>query len=417
MSLECDIKGESVLNEKLLHTPEGVRDIYDAECKKKKKVLSQIHHVLELYSYQDIDTPSFEYFDIFNMDKGSAASNEMYKFFDRNNNTLVLRPDITPSIARCVAKYYPEEVLPIRLCYEGNTFLNTHQHQGKLSEFTQIGGELVNDDSSAADAEIIACVIHCLLAAGLTEFQIEIGEVEFFRGMIEEAGLDGDTEQRIKEYIHSKNFFGLTEFVNTLQIPEEQKAALKSFESLFGGLDMLDHAEKLVSNPVSQEAIARMRKVYTALVNYEYEKYVSFDLSMINRFNYYTGIIFRGYTYGTGDAIVKGGRYNTLLEKFGKKAPSVGFAIYVDDLMNAIARNHIVVPLDYTNILVLYKEVYQKQAISYACDLRSDDKKVELVRMSKRHDLQEYKSYAQKMHFEKIAFFAENTEKPQIIEL
>ena len=80
------------MNEKLLHTPEGVRDIYDAECKKKKKVISQIHHVLELYSYQDIDTPSFEYFDIFNMDKGSAASNEMYKFFDRNNNTLVLRP-------------------------------------------------------------------------------------------------------------------------------------------------------------------------------------------------------------------------------------------------------------------------------------------------------------------------------------
>ncbi len=117
---------------------------------------------------------------------------------------------------RSVAKYYPEEQLPIRLCYAGNTFLNTHQHQGKLSEFTQIGGELINDDSSAADAEIIACVIHCLLAAGLKEFQIEIGEVEFFKGMIEEAGLDDETEQRIKEYIHSKNFFGLTEFVNTL---------------------------------------------------------------------------------------------------------------------------------------------------------------------------------------------------------
>ena len=259
------------MNEKLLHTPEGVRDIYDAECKKKKKVISQIHHVLELYSYQDIDTPSFEYFDIFNMDKGSAASNEMYKFFDRNNNTLVLRPDITPSIARSVAKYYPEEQLPIRLCYAGNTFLNTHQHQGKLSEFTQIGGELINDDSSAADAEIIACVIHCLLAAGLKEFQIEIGEVEFFKGMIEEAGLDDETEQRIKEYIHSKNFFGLTEFVNTLEIPEERKTALKSFESLFGGLDMLDHAEKLVTNAASLEAIARMRKVYTALTSYGYE--------------------------------------------------------------------------------------------------------------------------------------------------
>lgn len=393
------------MNEKLLHTPEGVRDIYDAECKKKKKVISQIHHVLELYSYQDIDTPSFEYFDIFNMDKGSAASNEMYKFFDRNNNTLVLRPDITPSIARSVAKYYPEEQLPIRLCYAGNTFLNTHQHQGKLSEFTQIGGELINDDSSAADAEIIACVIHCLLAAGLKEFQIEIGEVEFFKGMIEEAGLDDETEQRIKEYIHSKNFFGLTEFVNTLEIPEERKTALKSFESLFGGLDMLDHAEKLVTNAASLEAIARMRKVYTALTSYGYEKYVSFDLSMINRFNYYTGIVFRGYTYGTGDAIVKGGRYNSLMEKFGKKAPSVGFAIYVDDLMSAIARSKIDVALDYSNVLVLYKEEDQKEAIAYACKLRAEDQKVELVRMSRRHDLQEYIDYAHKMHFAKLCYF------------
>ena len=413
---KSETKGELALNEKLLHTPEGVRDIYDAECKKKKKVISQIHHVLELYGYQDIDTPSFEYFDIFNMDKGSAASNEMYKFFDRNNNTLVLRPDITPGIARSVAKYYPDEQLPIRLCYAGNTFLNTHQHQGKLSEFTQIGGELVNDDSSAADAEIIACVIHCLLAAGLKEFQIEIGDVEFFKGMIEEAGLDSETEKRIKEYIHSKNFFGLTEFVNTLNIPAERKAALKSFESLFGGLDMLDRAETLVTNPVSLESIDRMRKVYTALASYGYEKYVSFDLSMINRFNYYTGIIFRGYTYGTGDAIVKGGRYNDLLEKFGKKAPSVGFAIYVDDLMNAIARNHIEVSLDYSNILVLYKEICQKQAIAYTCELRGADKKVELVRMSRRHDLQEYETYAQKMHFEKLVYFSQENSEPEVIE-
>ena len=234
---------------------------------------------------------------------------------------------------------------------------------------------------------------------------IEIGEVEFFKGMIEEAGLDDETEQRIKEYIHSKNFFGLTEFVNTLEIPEERKTALKSFESLFGGLDMLDHAEKLVTNAASLEAIARMRKVYTALTSYGYEKYVSFDLSMINRFNYYTGIVFRGYTYGTGDAIVKGGRYNSLMEKFGKKAPSVGFAIYVDDLMSAIARNKIDVALDYSNVLVLYKEEDQKEAIAYACKLRAEDQKVELVRMSRRHDLQEYIDYAHKMHFAKLCYF------------
>ena len=393
------------MNEKLLHTPEGVRDIYDSECKKKKKVLSQIHHVLELYGYQDIDTPTFEYFDIFNMDKGSAASNEMYKFFDRNNNTLVLRPDITPSIARCVAKYYPDEELPIRLCYQGNTFLNTHQHQGKLSEFTQIGGELINDDSSAADAEIIACVIDCLRSAGLKEFQIEIGEVAFFKGIIEEAGLSYETETKIKEYIHDKNFFGLSEYVNSLTMPDNLKEALKSFESLFGGLDMLLRAEKLVKNETSLSAIDRMRKVYTALESYGYTSYVSFDLSMINRFHYYTGIVFRGYTYGTGDAIVKGGRYNNLMEKFGKKASSVGFAIYADDLMSAISRNKIPVEIDYSNVLVLYDHEQQKEAITLACHLRGMDKNVELIRMSKRHDMQEYVEYGKHMHFSHLYYF------------
>ena len=103
------------MKEKLLHTPDGVRDIYDSEYKRKRKVMSELHHVLELYSYHDIQTPTFEYFDIFSKEKGSAPSNEMYKFFDRDNNTLVLRPDMTPPIARCVAKYYMDETKPLRL--------------------------------------------------------------------------------------------------------------------------------------------------------------------------------------------------------------------------------------------------------------------------------------------------------------
>ncbi len=396
------------MSERLLHTPEGVRDIYDSECKKKLKVLDQIHHVLELYSYQDIDTPSFEYFNIFNMDKGSAPSNEMYKFFDRNNNTLVLRPDITPSVARCVAKYYADEELPIRLCYKGNTFINAHQHQGKLSEFTQIGGELVNDDSSASDAEIIACVISCLLAVGLKEFQIEIGEIEYFKGIIEEAGLDKDTEMKIREYIQMKNFFGLSEFVSHLDISDNMKKAISSFDSLFGGLEMLDRAGQLVSNQTSLLAIERMKKVYKALTSYEYEEYIGFDLSMLNRYNYYTGIVFRGYTYGTGDAIVKGGRYNNLLSKFGKDAPSVGFAIYVDDLMSAISRNKIEVEVDHSNILILYEREDQRAAITLATDLRNKDKKIELVRKSAKHSIEDYEKYAKKMHFSGIYHFIDD---------
>lgn len=393
------------MNDRLLHTPDGVRDIYGSECKKKLKIIDKIHHVLELYSYQDIETPCFEYFNIFNMDKGSAPSNEMYKFFDRNNNTLVLRPDLTPSVARCVAKYYADEELPIRLCYKGNTFNNAPLHQGKLNECTQIGGELINDDSSAADAEAIACVISCLVATGLEEFQIEIGEIEYFKGLIEEAGLDLETENKIREYIQLKNFFGLNEFISGLDVSDGMKLAFNSFENLFGGLDMLERARGLVSNNRSIEAIDRMIKVYNALKSYGYEKYAGFDLGMLNRYNYYTGIVFRGYTYGTGDAIVKGGRYNNLLSQFGKDAASVGFAIYVDELMMAISRNKINVEVDYSNILVLYDIQYQEQAIKLTTSLRSKGKKIELIRKSTKHAVEDYVEYAKKMHLSGVYHF------------
>ncbi len=398
------------MNEKLLHTPEGVRDIYETELKKRLEVLHHIHHVLELYSYQDIDTPTFEYFDIFNMDKGSAASNEMYKFFDRNNNTLVLRPDITPSVARCVAKYYADEKLPIKLCYEGNTFINAHQHQGKLNECTQIGGELINDASSASDAEVIACVVNSLLAVGLKEFQIEIGQVDYFKGLIAEAGIEKETERKIRDYIKLKNFFGLSEFVSTLDISDSMKKALSSFDNLFGGLDMLDVAATFVSNEKSINAIERMKKVYNALESYGYEKYIGFDLSMLNGYNYYTGIVFRGYTYGTGNAIVKGGRYDNLLSQFGKDAPSVGFAIYVDELMNALSRNKIEVAVDYSNVLVLYARENQQSAISIASKLRQADKKIELVRKSDKHTIEDYIEYANKMKFSNIYSLVDDDE-------
>ena len=392
------------MEEKLLHTPDGVRDIYDSEYKKKRKVMSELHHVLELYSYRDIQTPTFEYFDIFSKEKGSAPSNEMFKFFDRDNNTLVLRPDITPSIARCVAKYYETEDLPIRLCYEGNTFTNKISHQGKLCEVTQVGGELVNDDSSAADAEILATVVDCIQASGLEEFQVEVGEVDFFKGVIEEAGLSVEEESHIRAYIQNKNFFGLQEYVKQLDISEHLKQVLVSFEHLFGGVDMLEQAQKLVQNRRSLEALDRLQKVYQALAFYHCEEHISFDLSMLSDFKYYTGILFKGYTYGTGAAIVRGGRYNALLRQYGKEAPAIGFAFVIDEMMNAISRQKIEVVIEEQDIVILYQRDFQQKAVELGTTMRKEGRKVELIRMSQKKTLDEYKAYAKREHFETLIY-------------
>ena len=386
----------------MLSTPEGIRDIYGAECEKKHICMNRIENVLHLYGNKDIETPTFEYFGIFNSDKGSAPSNEMYKFFDRDNNTLVLRPDFTPSVARCVAKYFADEELPIRLCYKGKTFASTEKHQGKLAEVTQIGSELINDDSSAADAEVIACVIDCLLAAGLKDFQIEIGEVEYFKGIISEAGFDKKTENKIRDYIQIKNFFGLSEYISGKDMPDSVRNNLNAMSGLFGGIDTLEKARALTENAEAIEALDRLSKVYKALSYYEYEKYVSFDLSMINGYDYYTGIVFSGYTYGTGNPIVKGGRYNDLLSLYGKEAPSIGFSIYIDELMNGLSRQHIEYTKNENAALIVYVIEHQDSALRLAKRLRDNGVIAQLIRKSKRHDTDEYMTYSDKYDVGKV---------------
>lgn len=404
------------MQDKLLQTPDGVRDTYGTECEKKRNLLAKLHHVLKLYSYHDIETPTFEFFDIFNRDKGSVPSNEMYKFFDRDNNTLVLRPDITPSIARCVAKYYADEDFPVRLCYTGNTYINTLKLQGKLKETTQIGAELINDDSTAADAEIISTVIDCFKEIGIKDFQIEIGFMDYFVGLVKESGISEETAVRIKEYINIKNFFGLSEYLKELNVPDNIKEAFLAFDSLFGGEEMIDRAISYVANDMSVQACERLRRIYKALSYYGYETNIGFDLSMLDGYNYYTGIIFRGYTYGTGDAIVTGGRYNNLLKQFGKDAPSIGFAFKVDELMNAMNRQDIEIPVERTDSIVLYEIENQEAAIAFAMKKRADGRSVELIRKSTRKSLEEYVEYGRRENFESLIFVEENN-RTQVFDL
>lgn len=130
------------------------------------------------------------------------------------------------------------------------------------------------------------------------------------------------------------------------------------------------------------------------MVSYGVEKYITFDLSMSGTYGYYTGIIFRGYTYGTGDAIVKGGRYDHLVEKFGKEFPSIGFAIVIDELMGAISRQKLEIPYHQKNTLILYEESERSRAIALAKEFRLAEKPTELVKKSDDRFLDEYVSYA-----------------------
>ena len=379
------------MNQKRVHTPEGVRDIYGLECKKRLRLKDKLNHVFGLYGYENIITPTFEFFDIFNSEKGTVSSKEMYKFFDREGNTLVLRPDITPSVARCVAKYYDSEERNLRFAYTGNVFLNNSSYQLKLKETCQMGAELINETSSRGDGEIIAMALDCCLNAGLKDFRLTIGQVEYFQGLVECIG-DEDVKEQLRELIINKNFFGLIEFVEGLDIPQNVKDVFVQFNELNGDVDILDKADALVLNETSKRAIRKLRKVYRMLEIYGLEQYISFDLGMLSRHNYYTGVIFKAYTYGTGDAVLKGGRYDNLIEQFGKKAPSVGFAIVLDNLMMAMERQKIEMEADTADMLIIYEEDAMESAIPAAVGYRKENKTVILEKRDR--DLEEYQAMA-----------------------
>jgi len=321
---------------KLLHTPEGFRDIYGNEYLKRQKVSDILMKTISAYQYMCIDMPAIEYFDIFSSKIGTIPSNELYKFFDKEGNTLVLRPDFTPSIARVAATYFADYEDTLRFMYSGSTFVNSSDLQGKLKESKEVGCELIGDDSVEADYEIISIVLDCAKALGIEDFQISIGNVEFFKGLCKEFVFDEKTELDLRDMISNKNYFGAKGILDATDISEDIKESILSISELYGSVECLDKAIEISSNERSKTAILRLKKLYELLKESGREKYISFDLGMLSKYNYYTGVVFRGYTYGTGDAIFKGGRYDNLLAEFGKNSPAIGFAATVDQLSTVI---------------------------------------------------------------------------------
>lgn len=364
--------------QRIFHTPEGVRDIYNGECSRKLKLQEKLHRVFHKYGYEDIITPTIEYFEVFSKEVGTIPSKNLYKFFDREGNTLVLRPDFTPSVSRACATYFAPDREPLSLCYTGNTFINTSGYRGQLKENTQMGVERIGDGSVDADAELLAMTIECLLEAGLPEFQVSIGQVDYFKSLIKEAGLDEEAQDRLRSLISQKNSFGVEDFVKEQKLEEKVAKAFMEIPQMFGSLDMLKKAKALTDNACALEAVARLEEIFEILKIYGYEKYVSFDFSMLSKYEYYTGIIFQAYTYGTGEPVVKGGRYNKLLKHFGKDAPSIGFAIVVDNLLLALSRQKIQLEEESGREVLYYTQSQREEAIRRAQELRAQGQHVVL---------------------------------------
>jgi len=318
-----------------LYTPQNTSDKLMGETSYKRNIENKIMSTFLKSGFFEVQTPIFEYFDLFSAQNVSINETDIFKFVDSDGKILALRPDMTTPISRVVATKLKEESLPIRLSYCGSVFRSV---KDKQKEFTQSGMELIGVNSPMADAEIIMNTIDALKAVGLSDFQIEIGQSEFFKGILKLLDLPEETAQTLEELIDHKDSLGLSGFLKSLDLKDDMKKMLQTLPSLFGDVEIIRNIDMSVLSDTSKKAVENLKDVCDILSMYGYDPYISIDLAMVQSINYYTGVIFKGFARGVGFSIAGGGRYDDLIEKFGTNLPATGSAINVDMLMTALYR-------------------------------------------------------------------------------
>lgn len=323
-----------------MNIPRGLNDLLPDEVLRRRFLENKISQIFSQWGYREIIIPTFEFYEILSQGSGLIMKKEMIKFFDREGNIVVLRPEMTKSIARLVSTKMQLEPRPLRLYYIGNVFRYDNK-VGSQKEFCQAGVELIGINNNKSDAEIIALAVECLKNSGLNNFFIDINHVNFFNGIMESIKVKEERKQEIKNAILNKDFVLLEKILSFEDIKDREKEFILKIPTLRGGKEILIEAEKMVDNKLSLSALKEIKEVYNLLRDYGLEEYILIDLGIIRNYDYYTGIIFEGYTDYLGFPVCGGGRYDNLCSKFGENLPSTGFAIGIERLATILEKEDV----------------------------------------------------------------------------
>ncbi|ALS24396.1 ATP phosphoribosyltransferase regulatory subunit [Paenibacillus naphthalenovorans] len=354
---------------KVFEKPTGVKDYLPEAAAALRGIEFKVLQCMERWGYREIITPTLEYYDTVGV-ASSTEDKKLFKLLDRNGTTLVMRSDMTAPIARVVSSLLREHPFPLRLSYHANVFRAIEAEAGRDAEFFQTGVELVGDDSSESDAEVIALAVACLQAASVKEFKIALGHVGFLNGLFQEM-LEGrpDAQRALKDCLMSRDYVGYRETIKALGLPAEVQKKLEGVLRLRGGQEICRLAQQVTHDPVAERAIAHLCEIWDVLKAYHVSEHVLIDLTMIGDFSYYTGMTFEGYAADLGFPVCSGGRYDNLLSQFGRPAPATGFALKTNRILEVVGKS--ASSATARRVLVAYTAEHREAALKEALALRS----------------------------------------------
>ena len=325
--------------------PKGVKIYLPDEAAAKRGVEQRLLSVFTRWGYREVVTPTYEFADVLSVGTDETLQGAMFKLVDRDTGRmLALRADITPQIARIVATRLRDEPKPLRLAYVANVFRYEEPQVGRYREFYQAGVELVGLEKPEADAEMIAMTVEGLRALGLDRFQINVGQADFFRGILEELKIDRDQGRQLQDALSRKDTSTLERLVRELSPPASTAELLVALPDLFGREEVLERGARLVKNPRSERALANLAEVHRLLRVYGLAEAVILDLGEVRGFDYYSGVHFEGYVSGLGAPLCGGGRYDHMLGRFGYDCPATGFAFEVGRALLALEAQGVTLP-------------------------------------------------------------------------
>lgn len=317
-------------------TPEGTKDYLFKECTAVNMVCKKIQTIFENHHYHQVFTPTLEYFDLFANDSSGITQESMFKSTDNKGRLIVVRPDTTLPIARMVSTRLQNEILPVRLYYNQTVFRNNPTLTGRSNEVMQMGVELIGSQGKRADLEIVTTAIQCMQSVS-DDFRIELGHSALFNALIDILQIDNSVKEDIRTFIENKNYSALNNILDKLE-QNDTVRAIRMLPSLFGSEEVFEKASKIIKCETALEALSYLKDLYTELQTLNLGEKIIVDLGLVQRNDYYSGIIFTGYTPGCGDAVLSGGRYDKIFDIFDCSMGASGFAINIDFLAQK-ARN------------------------------------------------------------------------------
>lgn len=326
------------MSESLSAIPNGMRYYFGSEAEARRAVEEMAMSVFNGWSYEEIATPTLDYYSLFERGMGSLEAQRAFRFSDANGQLLALRPDVTSGISRAAATLFAKRKRPLRFCYVAQVFRQRARSRAEWRrESMQVGCELIGRNSQAADVEVLAMACEIIRRLDLARgFVITLNDAEIFNGIAAGLGLDFGSRHKLRELIDTRNAADLESFLGVYAPPAECREFAQLIQ-LSGKCETLDRARRVITNERSCAALNRLKSLWGIIESLDLSAHFEIDLGDASRLDYYTGLTFKIYIEGAGTRIGSGGRYDNLTTNFGKAEPAVGFVLDLDALSELFA--------------------------------------------------------------------------------